>query len=62
MRRDEQGVTHVIEYTLALTLFIMLLHSFTTTMEFRLGVDLDRQDQRYPAVRELRQRLALGRR
>ena len=51
MRRDEQGVTHVIEYTLALTLFIMLLHSFTTTMEFRLGVDLDRQDQRYPAVR-----------
>ena len=53
MRRDEQGVTHVIEYTLALTLFIMLLHSFTTTMEFRLGVDLDRQDQRYPAVREV---------
>ena len=51
MRRDEQGVTHVIEYTLALTLFILLLQSFTTTMEFRLGIDLDRQDQRYPAVR-----------
>ena len=51
MRRDEQGVTHVIEYTLALTFFILLLQSFTTTMEFRLGVDLDNQDQRYPAVR-----------
>ena len=51
MRRDEQGVTHVIEYTLALTLFILLLQSFTTTMEFRLGIDLDRQDQHYPAVR-----------
>ena len=51
MRHDEQGVTHVIEYTLALTLFILLLQSFTTTMEFRLGIDLDSQDQRYPAVR-----------
>ena len=51
MRHDEQGVTHVIEYTLALTLFILLLQSFTTTMEFRLGIDLDRQDQHYPAVR-----------
>ena len=45
-RRDENGVTHVIEFTLALTVFILMFQAFTTTMDYRLGIDLDKHSNR----------------
>ena len=45
-RRDEDGVTHIIEFTLALTVFLLMLQAFTTTMDYRLGIDLDKHSNR----------------
>ncbi|GEM_PF-804546 len=45
-RRDENAVTHVIEFTLALTVFLLMLQAFTTTMDYRLGIDLDKHSNR----------------
>ena len=33
--RQEEGVTHVIEFTFALTLFLIIIQAFSTTMDFR---------------------------
>ena len=45
-KRDENGVTHIIEFTLALTVFVLMLQAFTTTMDYRLGIDLDKHSNR----------------
>ena len=39
-------MTHVIEFTLALTVFVLMLQAFTTTMDYRLGIDLDKHSNR----------------
>jgi len=41
--RREAGVTHVVEFTFALTVFLLLLQAFGFTMDFRLGIDQDNQ-------------------
>ena len=48
--RREEGVTHVIEFTFALTLFLIIIQAFSTTMDFRIGVDLDSNDNRIAAL------------
>ena len=48
--RREEGVTHVIEFTFALTLFLIIIQAFSTTMDFRIGVDLDSNDNRIAAA------------
>ncbi len=56
--RREEGVTHVIEFTFALTLFLLIIQAFSTTMDFRIGVDLDSNDNRIAATRSITLELA----
>ena len=56
--RQEEGVTHVIEFTFALTLFLIIIQAFSTTMDFRIGVDLDSNDNRIAAARSITHELA----
>ena len=56
--RREEGVTHVIEFTFALTLFLIIIQAFSTTMDFRIGVDLDSNDNRIAAARSITHELA----
>ena len=37
---EEDAVTHVIEFTIALTVFVIILQAFTSSMNFRIGIDL----------------------
>ena len=50
---DEKGVTHVIEFTIALTVFVLILQAFTSAMNFRIGIDLDNNDNRIVMAREV---------
>ena len=45
INRDD-GVTHVIEFTIALTMFVLIFQAFTASMNYRIGVDLDNNDNR----------------
>ena len=50
---DEKAVTHVIEFTIALTVFVLILQAFTSAMNFRIGIDLDNNDNRIVMAREV---------
>ena len=49
----EDAVTHVIEFTMALTIFVLLIQSFTSAMNYRIGIDLDNNDNRVVMAREV---------
>ena len=49
----EDAVTHVIEFTMALTIFVLLIQSFTSSMNYRIGIDLDNNDNRVVMAREV---------
>lgn len=51
--RDENAVTHVIEFTIALTVFVLLVQAFTSSMNHRIGIDLDNNDERVVMAREV---------
>ena len=53
INRDEKGVTHVIEFTIALTMFVLIFQAFTSSMNYRIGIDLDNNDNRVVAAREV---------
>ena len=53
LHRDESGVTHVIEFTIALTVFVLLVQAFTSSMNYRIGIDLDNNDERVVMAREV---------
>ena len=52
INRDEDGVTHVIEFTIALTMFVLIFQAFTSSMHYRIGIDLDNNDNRVVMARE----------
>ena len=41
---EEDAITHVIEFTIALTVFVIVLQAFTSSMNFRIGIDLNEND------------------
>ena len=51
--KNENGVTHVIEFTIALTIFVLLVQAFTSSMNYRIGIDLDNNDERVVMAREV---------
>tara|TARA_Y100000590_G_scaffold133883_1_gene153107 strand:- start:2560 stop:3612 length:1053 start_codon:yes stop_codon:yes gene_type:complete len=53
INRDEKGVTHVIEFTIALTMFVLIFQAFTSSMNYRIGIDLDNNDNRVVTAREV---------
>ena len=53
INRDDDGVTHVIEFTIALTMFVLIFQAFTASMNYRIGVDLDNNDNRVVMAREV---------
>ena len=53
LRKDDNGVTHVIEFTIALTIFVLLVQAFTSSMNYRIGIDLDNNDERVVMAREV---------
>ena len=50
---DENAVTHVIEFTIALTVFVIILQAFTSSMNFRIGIDLNKNDNNIVMAREV---------
>ncbi len=50
---DEDAVTHVIEFTIALTVFVLILQAFTSSMNFRIGIDLNKNDNNIVMAREV---------
>ena len=51
--KNENAVTHVIEFTIALTIFGLLVQAFTSSMNYRIGIDLDNNDERVVMAREV---------
>ena len=51
--KDEDAVTHVIEFTIALTVFVIILQAFTSSMNFRIGIDLNKNDNNIVMAREV---------
>ena len=49
---EENAVTHVIEFTIALTVFVIILQAFTSSMNFRIGIDLNKNDNNIVMARE----------
>lgn len=49
----EDAVTHVIEFTIALTVFVLILQAFTSSMSFRIGIDLNKNDNNIVMAREV---------
>ena len=58
LNEKEDAVTHVIEFTIALTVFVLVLQAFTSSMNFRIGIDLDNNDNRVVMAREVMSELA----
>tara|TARA_B100000029_G_scaffold59997_1_gene53993 strand:+ start:2506 stop:3534 length:1029 start_codon:yes stop_codon:yes gene_type:complete len=58
LREEENAVTHVIEFTIALTVFVLLLQAFISSMNHRIGIDLDENDEKVAMVREAISELA----
>ena len=59
--KEEDAITHVIEFTIALTVFVIILQAFTSSMNFRIGIDLNKNDNnkgssRYREITASRQR------
>jgi len=50
---EEDAVTHVIEFTIALTVFVIILQAFTSSMNFRIGIDLNKNDNNIVMAREV---------
>ena len=50
---EENAVTHVIEFTIALTVFVIILQAFTSSMNFRIGIDLNKNDNNIVMAREV---------
>ncbi len=50
---EENAVTHVIEFTIALTVFVIILQAFTSSMNFRIGIDLNSNDNNIVMAREV---------
>ena len=50
---EEDAVTHVIEFTIALTVFVIILQAFTSSMNFRIGIDLISNDNNIVMAREV---------
>ena len=50
---EEDAVTHVIEFTIALTVFVLILQAFTSSMNFRIGIDLNKNDNNIVMAREV---------
>lgn len=50
---EDDGVTHVIEFTIALTVFVIVLQAFTSSMNFRIGIDLNKNDNNIVMAREV---------
>jgi len=50
---NENGVTHVIEFTIALTVFVLLVQAFTSSMNYRIGIDSDNNNERVVMAREV---------
>ena len=50
---EEDAVTHVIEFTIALTVFVIILQAFTSSMNFRIGIDLNSNDNNIVMAREV---------
>ncbi len=48
---NENGVTHVIEFTIALTVFVLLVQAFTSSMNYRIGIDSDNNNERVVKAR-----------
>ena len=55
---EENAVTHVIEFTIALTVFVLLIQAFTSSMNHRIGIDLDINDDKVVMAREAISELA----
>ena len=55
---EENAVTHVIEFTIALTVFVLLVQAFTSSMNHRIGIDLDINDDKVTMARETISELA----
>ena len=53
LKRDVDAVSHVIEFTIALTVFVLILQAFHSSMDFRIGIDLDNNDNRVVMAREV---------
>ena len=53
LNRNENAVTHVIEFTIALTVFVLILQAFHSSMDYRIGIDLDNDDNRVVMAREV---------
>jgi hypothetical protein len=53
LSKDENAVTHVIEFTIALTVFVLLVQAFTSSMNYRIGIDSDNNDERVVMAREV---------
>ena len=53
LNRDKNAVTHVIEFTIALTIFVLILQAFHSSMDYRIGIDLDNNDNRVVMAREV---------
>ena len=53
LNRDVDAVSHVIEFTIALTVFVLILQAFHSSMDFRIGIDLDNDDNRVVMAREV---------
>ena len=51
--RNVDAVSHVIEFTIALTVFVLILQAFHSSMDFRIGIDLDNNDNRVVMAREV---------
>ena len=50
---EENAVTHVIEFTIALTVFVIILQAFTSSMNYRIGIDLNKNDNNIVMAREV---------
>ena len=50
---NDGAVTHVIEFTIAITVFVLIFQAFTSSMHYRIGIDLDNEDNYVVMAREV---------
>ena len=50
---NDSAVTHVIEFTIAITVFVLIFQAFTSSMHYRIGIDLDNEDNYVVMAREV---------
>ena len=59
LNRDENAVTHVIEFTIALTVFVLILQAFHSSMDYRIGIELTEGFETNPEYQALASHLGL---